>query len=58
MLPTDLYRNSTQYEKLADTIKKLLDKDCYCSVLVEAIQTGNTENDVVYRIIGDYQHNL
>jgi hypothetical protein len=58
MHPCDLYRNSTQYEKMSEIVKKLLDKDCYCSIMVEAIETGVSDSDKVYRIIGDYQQHL
>jgi hypothetical protein len=43
---------------MAEIVKKLIDKDCYCSIMVEAVDTGIAENDRIYRIVGDYQHNL
>ena len=54
----DLYRNSNEYQKLKDNVQKLQEMDCYISVLVEAIPTGHSESDKIYRIIGDYQNNL
>lgn len=56
--PVDLYRNSNEYQRLKENIKKLEQIDCYISVLVEAIKTGQSETDRVYRIIGEYQNNL
>lgn len=56
--PVDLYRNSSEFQKMGELYKKLTDKDCYVSVIVEAIPTGNGDSDRVYRIIGSYQNNL
>ncbi len=56
--PVDLYRNSNEYQRLKENIKKLEQMDCFISVLVEAIKSGHSETDRVYRIIGEYQNNL
>jgi len=56
--PIDLYRNSNEYQKMKEVVRKLTDKDCYVQILVEAIPTGLTETDRVYRIIGEYANNL
>jgi hypothetical protein len=58
MPPTDLFRNPRDYEKLNEKVKKMLDKDCYCSIIVEAVNTGKNEEERIYRIIGEYQNNL
>ena len=58
MSPCDYFRNPREYEKLSLRIKKILDKDFYCSIMVEAINTSYNEYDKIYRIIGDYQNNL
>ncbi len=56
--PQDLYRNSTEYQKIKTTVEKLTKVDCYVEALVESIPTGFNENDRVYRIIGDYKNIL
>ena len=56
--PVDLYRNSNEYQKMKEVVKKLTDKDCYVQILVEAIPTGLNETDRIYRIIGEYKNNL
>lgn len=58
MPPCDYFRNPREYERLSEVKNKILDKDCYCSIMVEAINTSVNEYDKVYRIIGDYQNNL
>ena len=58
MPPVDLFRNSTEFQKMGEMLKKLTEKDCYVSVKVEAIPTGHSETDRVYRIIGKYQNHL
>ena len=52
----DLYRNSNEYQRMMEIVKKLTDKDCYVQILVEAIPTGLNETDKVFRIIGDYRN--
>lgn len=54
----DLHRNHTQLNKLKTVVRKLSQPDASISVLVEAIKTGNSNSDRVYRIIGDYQNNF
>lgn len=56
--PVDLYRNSTEYQRMKDIIKKLTDKDCYISVIVKAIPTGTNAHDRVYQITGEYENKL
>ena len=58
MPPVDLYRNSNEYQKMKEVVRRLTDKECYVQVLVEAIPTGLNETDRVYRIIGEYNNNL
>jgi hypothetical protein len=51
----DFFRNSNDYEKLKTVVTKLTDKNCYISVLVEAMNvTGQEER--IYRIIGEYNN--
>ena len=54
MLPIDFYRNPKEYEKLSYNVKRLLDKDVYCSVMVEVINSKLNENDIIFRIVGIY----
>jgi len=54
----DLYRNSNEYQKMKEMVRKLTDKDCYVQIMVEAIPTGLNETDKVYRIIGEYRNTL
>jgi hypothetical protein len=56
--PVDLYRNSQEYQALKEVVRKLTEAEMYISVLVEAIPTGHSDTDRVYRIIGDYKNNL
>ena len=56
--PVDFYRNSNEYQKLKQNVEALTKPDAFISVLVEAIKTGHSESDRVYRIIGDYQNNF
>jgi len=56
--PVDLYRSSDDYSKMKDIIRRLTDKDCFISVMVEAIPTGHEENERIFRIVGSYKNNL
>jgi hypothetical protein len=56
MEPTDLFKHPKEYERLSEKIKKIVESDCYCSILVEAIDTN--QNDKIYRIIGTYENNI
>ncbi len=56
--PTDLFRNSSEYQRLKEIVRRLTEPECYISVLVEAIRTGISDTDRIYRIIGEYQNNL
>jgi hypothetical protein len=56
--PTDFFRNSSEYQRIKEIINKLINPECYITVLIESIKTSNSETDRVYRIIGDYQNNF
>ncbi len=56
MDPIDLFKHPRDYEKLSEKAKKLKEADCYCSILVEAIQLNH--NDKIYRIVGSYENNI
>jgi hypothetical protein len=56
--PLDLYRNSNAYQALKTNLEALTGPDVFISVLVEAVRTGNSESDRVYRILDSYQNNF
>ncbi len=52
----DFSRNSEAHEKMKEFIEILTKYDTYVQVLVEVNNSGLSENDFIFRIVGGYKH--
>lgn len=52
----DFSRNSKACEELKEYIQNFQNHENYLKVLVEVKNSGLNENDLLFRIVGEYQH--